>query len=257
MISTVTTTTTDISVYFLLFVVLIGFAYHLIRNKEYKDTLLASVIIGLIFGLILVPVDDLLLYFLTYGKFIALVILGGFLAVGFKKLIKNSAIERSSETPGTPSKGYKKWWDKQNPRVQAITICIASLLGIALVISAVYLLTPLENPVLLGLEFTPSNGFINVNYTDEGDMIVFVANNTTQYVLEGSSEANATLKITSNDLGIYDQNIPLDAENRFTYKLDLPENFSSIEVTLNATKSGKDDRNITFFIKSNDIKIII
>ncbi len=36
MISTVTTTTTDISVYFLLFVVLIGFAYHLIRNKEYK-----------------------------------------------------------------------------------------------------------------------------------------------------------------------------------------------------------------------------
>lgn len=68
MISTVTTTVVDISVYFLLFIVLIGFAYHLIRNKEYKDTLLASVIIGLIFGLILVPVDDLLLYFLTYGQ---------------------------------------------------------------------------------------------------------------------------------------------------------------------------------------------
>jgi hypothetical protein len=183
------------------------------------------------------------------GMFIALVIFGGFLAVGFKKLRVMDNTENFYELPENESEDQRKCWSGQSPRSQTITICSASLLAIVLIITTVYLLTPVENSVLLGLDFNPSNGFVNANYTDNGVMTVFVANNTTQCVLNGSSEINATVKITSSDLGIYNQNIPLDTRSRFIYNLEIPKNLSIVKITLNATKSGKKDRSINFFIK--------
>lgn len=235
--------------YLLIIATLIGFIYHFIRNQEYKKTLLSSAIIGIILTLLLVPLDDLIYLFLQMGMFVALVILGGFLAVGFKKLRIMNETENFHESLENKSEGHRKLWSGQSPKNQTIAICSASLLGIVLIISTVYLLTPVENSVLLGLDFDPSNGFINANYTDNGEMIVFVANNTTQCVITGSSEVNATVKITSSDLRTYNQDIPLDARNRFIYKLDIPENVSIVKITLNATKSGKKDRSINFFIK--------
>ncbi|MEN4018953.1 MAG: hypothetical protein PQ975_08430 [Methanobacterium sp.] len=183
------------------------------------------------------------------GKFVALVILGGFLAVGFKKLRIMNKMENFYGLPENESGGPRKWWSGQSPRRQTIAICSASLLGIVLIISVVCFLTPVENSTLLGLNFDPSNGFVNADYTDNGEMIVFVDYNTNQCVLNGSSEVNATVRITSSDLGIYNQVIPLDTRNRFIYKLEIPKNVSIIKITLNATKSGKKDRSINFFIK--------
>jgi len=234
--------------YLLVIVVLVGFIYQLIRNKEYKNTLLSSTIIGTIITLLLVPLDNLMYFFLQIGKFVALVILGGFLAVGLKKLRTNET-EDFYELPENESKDQRKRWSGQSPKTQTIAICSASVLCIVLIISTVCFLTPVENSVLLGLDFNPSNGFINANYTDNGEMIVFVANNTTQCVLEGSSEAGATVTITSGDLGIYNQTIPLDAENKYAYNLNIPSNVSIIKVTLEATKPGKENRSISFFIK--------
>jgi hypothetical protein len=97
---------------------------------------------------------------------------------------------------------------------------------------------------------------VNADYTDNGEMIVFVDYNTNQCVLNGSSEVNATVRITSSDLGIYNQVIPLDTRNRFIYKLEIPKNVSIIKITLNATKSGKKDRSINFFIKKTIISPI-
>jgi len=88
-----------------------------------------------------------------------------------------------------------------------------------------------------------------MNYTDNGESIFIVAENSTQYALEGSSEADATVTITSDDLGIYNQTLPLDAENKYAYNLNIPSNVSIIKITLEATKPGKDNRYITFFIK--------
>ncbi len=236
-------------VYLLIITTLIGFIYHFIRNQEYKNTLLSSTIIGIILTILFVPLDDLIYLFLQIGIFVVLVILGGFLAVGFKKLRIINETENFHDFLENKSKGHRKSWSSRSPRNQTITICSASLLCIVLIISTIYLLTPVENSVLLGLDFDPSNGFINANYTDNGEMIVFIANNTTQCVITGSSEVNATVKITSSDLRIYNQDIPLDGKNRFIYKLDIPENISNIKITLNATKSGKKDRSINFFIK--------
>ncbi len=152
--------------YLLIIVVLIGFIYHLIRNQEYKNTILSSTIIGIIITLLLVPVDNLMYFFLRMGMFVALVMFGGFLAVGFKKLKIMNEMESFYELPENGSEGHRKWWSGQSPRSQTITICSVSLVGIALIIGAVCFLTPAENPILLDLEFTPSNGFINANYTE-------------------------------------------------------------------------------------------
>ncbi|MDI6817830.1 MAG: hypothetical protein QMC87_00635 [Methanothermobacter thermautotrophicus] len=235
--------------YLLIIVVSVGFIYQLIRNQEYKNTLLSSTIIGIIITLLLVPLDNLMYFFFHMGKFVALVILGGFLAVGFKKLRIMKETENFYAFLENESEGHRKWWSSESPRSQAIAICSASLLGIVLIISTVCLLNPAESSVLLGLNFDPSNGFVNAGYTDNGEMIVFVANNTTQCILNGSSEVNATVRISSSDLGIYNQEIPLDTRNRFIYKLKIPKNVSIIKITLNATKSGKKNRSIKFFIK--------
>lgn len=75
-------------VYMLLFLVLVGFIYHLIRNNEYKDTLLASIIIGFIFSLLVNPATNLPSFLKWTLIIIILVISGGLLAVGLKKLLK-------------------------------------------------------------------------------------------------------------------------------------------------------------------------
>ena len=234
--------------YLLIIVVLVGFIYQLIRSQKYKNTLLSSTIIGIIITLLLVPLDNLMYFFLHMGKFVALVILGGFLAVGFKKLRITNEKENFHELPKNESEGHRKWWSGQNPRNQTITICSASLLSIILIISTVCLLDPIENSVGLEIHSIP-DGLKDMNYTDNGEVIFIIAKNSTQYDLKGSSEAGATVTITSGDLGIYNQTILLDAENKYAYNLNMPSNVSIIKITLEATKSGKKDRSINFFIK--------
>lgn len=233
--------------YILVIVVLVGFIYQLIRNQEYKNTLLSSTIIGIIITLLLVPLDNLMYFFLQMGKFIALVILGGFLAVGFKKLRTNET-ENFHELPENELESNMQWWSDQSSRSQTIAIFSVSLLGIILIISTVCFLDPIENSVELEIHSIPDD-LIGMNYTDNGESIFFISKNSTKYDLIGSSEACASVTITSGDLGIYNQTIPLDAENKYAYNLNIPSNVSIIKVTLEATKPGKENRYISFFIK--------
>lgn len=234
--------------YLLIIVVLVGFIYQLIRNQEYKNTFLSSIIIGIIFTFLLVPLDNLMYFFLQMGKFVALVILGGFLAVGFKKLKIMNETENFYGIPKNESEDHNKFWSGLSPINQTIVICSASLLVIVLIISAVCFLDPIENPVELKIHSIP-DGLEDMTYNDNGEVIFIIAKNSTQYALEGSSESDATVTITSSDLGIYNQTIPLDAENNYTYNLKIPSNVSIIKVTLEATKAGKKDKSINFFIK--------
>lgn len=233
-------------VYIILFLVLVGFIYHLIRNKEYKNTLLASIIIGVILGLLLNSAKTLIYFLGETSIFIVLIILGGFLVVGLKKLVNNNAIEESHEST---SKSYRKWWVKQSPRGQAIIIVGACLLCIMLIITTSCLLNPVKNPVQLSLSLP----FLNQTEADEalkeGTNILVIYNNTTTYTLNGSSEAGATVEITSSDLGIYKQTIPLEADGKFAYTLKIPQNASMIKLTLKATKPGKDNSSVSLTIK--------
>lgn len=234
--------------YLLIFLILIGFLYHLIRNREYKNTLPASIIIGIILGLVFNSAGSLRFFLVETLIFIVLVILGGFLAVGFRKIISSNAIRKSFESRESKSKGYMKWWNDKTPRIKTITIIGACLVCIILIISYICLFNPVENSVKFEIHNLP-DGLKDMNYTDNGEAMFIIDKNSTQYTLEGSSEVGATVKITSSDLGIYNQTIPLDAENKFSYKLAIPDNISSIKITLDVTKPGKDNMSINFFIK--------
>jgi uncharacterized membrane protein len=239
--------------YFLLFMVLVGFIYHLIRNKEYKNTLPASVIIGIIFGLVFNSGDTPLFFLERTLLFIILIVIGGFIAVGLKKLKDNNVAEKQKVPPKTSSKGYRKWWNNQNPKIQAAIVTGFCLLCLTLIIGIFCLLNPVENPVQLSVDLPLSNQLVNQTEADkameEGITLIFISNNTTQYTLNGSSEAGATVKITSSDLGIYNQIVPLDAEGNFAYNLNIPQNVSIIKISLEAAKSGKEDSFFNLTIK--------
>jgi len=85
---TITVVEYTISYFYLLgFFASIGFVYHIIRTKEYKDTLLASVIIGCILGLVFNS-TNLLEWTERILAAIIVILIGGFVAVGLKKVIK-------------------------------------------------------------------------------------------------------------------------------------------------------------------------
>lgn len=197
-------------VYFIIFLVLVGFLYHLIRNKEYKDTLLESIIIGFIFGLLFNTTLILAQTAILDLFFIILVMIGGFLSVSIKKLVNLSNTEQNyTSTPQKPLK-YYNWRNKHTPKFQTIIIIIC-LFSLILVIGTFSFLNtedpvPIGNHVKLILNPQLSKEIIlaNIPHDKEG-LVLSISNNTTQCTLKGSSEVNATIKITSSDLGIYNQ----------------------------------------------------
>lgn len=242
------------------FLVSVGITYHSIRNNEYKDTLRASIIIGFVISFLLVFRSDKEFSSLSYNLrmiqwilyIFILVMVGGFIAVSMKKLANEYKMKEFQESPPEKdSENSKNWWDKQNPKTQAITVLSTCLLCIILLTGVMYLLNPFEGQVKLGITFTPSYANeTEVNESmNEGKTVIFISNNTTQYTLKGVSEADATVKITSSDLGIYNQTVPLDADGNFAFNLNIPMNATKIKIELEATKTGKEADYEILFIK--------
>ena len=240
-------------VYFMIILVLVGFVYHLIRNHEYKDTLLASVGMGLILGLVFNTSYDLLKTFSGDFIFILLVAMGGFLAVSLKKIVDGNILSNSNglfhEFPENQLKS-DGWWYGHNPRFQAIMIMMACLFCIILIIGAVSILSTVKEPVKISLE-TPISGEIKLDDVKNKEEAIFLTfNNTTEFVLKGSSETNATVEITVRELGIYNQIVPLDAYNNFTYKFSIPSNGSISKIMVEATKPGKETSTLVLSLKN-------
>lgn len=258
MISTITTIT-EVQiippVYFLIFLVLIGFLYHLIRNNEYKNTLFASIIIGFIFGLIFNTSFDLVKTIIMDLIFIILVIIGGFLSVGLKKFSNNSKTENYNFTPQKPLESYN-WWNKENSRFKSLIIVIICILSLILIISAFSILNTSDSHVSSGdhvqLKLDPplsSEVKLADVVNDKEGTVLIMSNNLTQYTLKGSSEPNAIVKITANEIGVINQTVPLDENSNFTYNLNIPQSVSIIKITVEASASGKDNSAIDLTIK--------
>jgi hypothetical protein len=77
----------------------------------------------------------------------------------------------------------------------------------------------------------------------------FINNTTTTYILKGVSEAGATVKITSNDLNLFNQTIPLDSDGNFTYNLNIPLDVNKSTIEIEATHEGKKDDYVNLTIK--------
>lgn len=231
-------------IFYLIFTVLLGFVYHLIRNTEYKGTLKVSVVIGIVIGLIININTDLVKYIILDLVFIILVLLGGFFAIGLKNLISKSNKE-DSKYPETWTKFPGKWWNKQNPRFRAILVMGICIVGVIMVINLSYpyydeqVKLQLEKPVLNEIPPATQNAGNTSNDT---------SNDTTTYALKGSTESGATVKITIDELGIHNQTIPLDANHNFEYKFSIANDVTQSNIIVEATKAGKKSNNASIHI---------
>lgn len=237
-------------IYLFLFLVLVGFIYHLIRNNEYKDTLLASIIIGFILGLIFNTNLDLVKTVIGDLISIILVILGGFISVGLKKLVDDST-EEQYDVSNAKTIEKLKLWDKQNPKFSAIIIIIICFLSLILIISPYSLSNPVKDPVQLTLSYDLNSSDIELEDTlnDRYGNVIIISNNTTKFKVRGSSEPNTIVKITVNELGIYNQTVQLNPNNNFSYNLSIPPSVKMVNITAEASKPGKDNTIVTLYLK--------
>lgn len=230
-------------VYFLLFLVLVGFIYHLIRNEEYKDTLLASIIIGLIFGLLLDNNPDLIIKLINVLLFIIMVIIGGLISVSLKKMTNNTT-KKQHDTSNQDSGKIHELNKQKTKYIAIILICILSLILFSGFLSLSNpIRDPVQDPVQLLISIHTTNGTElegPLGYNEDTIIRILIPTNTTKFTLNGSSEANATVKITTKELGIYNQTVHLDPDNTFAYTISIPQNVSFINVTIEAIKPGKE-----------------
>lgn len=234
-------------IYILIFFILVGFVYHLIRNKEYKNTLIASIIIRIILGLLINSVNNWISLLKWILIVIGLVIIGGFLAVAVKKLMNKDTAEFN---PQKPSKSYRKWWDKQTPKGQAIMVICVCLFGLILIIGTISILNPAKDPVQLSINLLSSeNKWGGVPQNNEDGTVLVISNDTREFILKGSSEPNATIRITASDLSIYNQTLQLDPDGNFAYNLSIPQNVTLIKIIVEATKLGKENSIVTLTLK--------
>ncbi|MEN4043543.1 MAG: hypothetical protein PQ971_01680 [Methanobacterium sp.] len=68
-------------------------------------------------------------------------------------------------------------------------------------------------------------------------------------IIMGSTEAGATITVTSRELNITNQKVELDPNNTFHYKVNIPTNHSELKVRFDAEKEGKENNHVELTIK--------
>ncbi len=134
---------------------------------------------------------------------------------------------------------FKQRWDR-SANFKVGTLLVFCIVGI-IFLSGICALVSTDNLTELNLNNCISDG--------PGEVHAILDNNTTEYVINGSSESNATVSVSSEDLGIINQTIKLNSENEFSYKVNVPKNVSEIKVRFDASKTGKDDSYIELTLK--------
>lgn len=156
------------------------------------------------------------------------------------KVPKTSKSNKSIENP-------KKWWNEQNSGVKIISIVGVSCIGLLLLIAVAGFLSPDKNLTTIKIDDVISDG--------PGEAHVYINNNTTEYEIKGSTESNATITVSSNDLNKNNETIPLDVNNKFSYKVSVPSNVSEFKIKFDASKTGKKDSYIEVSVKKEEPKI--
>lgn len=144
----------------------------------------------------------------------------------------------------SPEKKIKEWWIKQNSGVKIISIAGVCCIGLLLIIAVAGLLTPDKNLTELQLKNVTSDG--------AGEAYTYVSSNATEYEINGSTEANATVTVSSDVLNKKNESVPIDANNKFSYKINIPSNVSEFKVKFDASKTGKNDSYIILTVKKQE-----
>lgn len=124
------------------------------------------------------------------------------------------------------------WWNNRNKNEKIITGVGACCLGI-IIIGLIGAALPQEDLTVLVLNDIDSNTI----YPE-----VKINNDTTEYVIKGHTEPNATVYVNGGK-------VDLDSKNQFSYKVTIPKGATEQKVTIEAKKEGKADNSIEVTFK--------
>lgn len=127
------------------------------------------------------------------------------------------------------SRGFSNWSNKSR-NYKIITGFLGCCVGAFIILLIIGAIFPMTN---LALD--------NTN--------VQIDNQTTDYMLKGNSEANATVIISSKALNLNNVEINPTADGKFEYKLQIPKNVNTSEVVVTAKSPKKSENQATATIK--------
>lgn len=119
-------------------------------------------------------------------------------------------------------------WDKQSKGFKIFSGVIGCCIGSILILMVLMLVFPTTN---LSID--------NLN--------VEIDNQTTEYLLKGKSEANATVKISSQTLNLSNVDVKVDENGNFEYKVLIPIDVTEtqVKITAKAPKKSENFESIT------------
>ena len=124
--------------------------------------------------------------------------------------------------------GFNKWWGKRSRNGKILYGIGACCLGVLII-------------GMIGAALTPERTILGIsNATGSG--VIQIDNKTTEYVVKGYSEPNATVTVDG-------QPLKLDANNQFTYKVNIPLATSEKTLRFKAEKTGKSANYYYLYIK--------
>lgn len=138
--------------------------------------------------------------------------------------------ENLPEVKNNPINKGISYWKNQKKGFKILTGFLGCCIGAFIILMIIAAVFPTTN---LSLANTTAN----------------IDNQTTEYMLIGHTEPNATIKLSSKSLNLNGVEITPDSNGTFEYKLEIPTNISNIDVTVTAKVPNKSENRATATIK--------
>lgn len=145
----------------------------------------------------------------------------------------STTIKNEISKPKGTTANFQEWWSKQTSGVKAITLIGGCCVGLLLIIFIVGFLAPDNNLTEITID--------GDEYDAAGESHIDIDNDTTEYVIKGSTESNATVDVTAESMDVTDKPLKLGANNTFEFKVKIPKNAGKVKVVFDAAKPGKTD----------------
>lgn len=122
------------------------------------------------------------------------------------------------------------WWNKQGKNNKILTGAGGCCFGIIVLLAFMMILFPVTS---LSIE----SNQIQIN------------NQTTEYTIQGTSDPNATIKISSIPLNLNEVTVSTDKDGNFSYKLSIPLNVTEADLNITAKSPNKSQSGINVNIQ--------
>lgn len=142
----------------------------------------------------------------------------------------SKSTENSNDKNETQKTGITNWWNKKGNTNKLLTGLGACCVGVILFSVAIILLFPTTS-----LSVEPAE--------------VQIDKNTTEYIIRGTAEPKAIVKITAPVLNLKDKSIEVNSHGSFSYKITIPLNVTETDVNITAKSPDKSQNGVKITIK--------